>query len=46
MGGRYLARRSGQAALTILAIIVLNFFFAQLLKEWYLTIYGVRGLFG
>ena len=31
---------------SFIAIIVLNFFFAQLLKEWYLTIYGVRGLFG
>ena len=28
------------------AIIVLNFFFAQLLKEWYLAIYGVKGIFG
>jgi phospholipid/cholesterol/gamma-HCH transport system permease protein len=31
---------------SFIAIIVLNFFFAQLLKEWYLTIYGVKGLFG
>jgi phospholipid/cholesterol/gamma-HCH transport system permease protein len=31
---------------SFIAIIVLNFFFAQLLKEWYLTIYGVRGIFG
>jgi phospholipid/cholesterol/gamma-HCH transport system permease protein len=31
---------------SFIAIIVLNFFFAQLLKEMYLSIYGVRGLFG
>jgi len=31
---------------SFLAIIVLNFFFAQLLKSWYLTIYGQRSLFG
>jgi len=31
---------------SFLAIIILNFFFAQLLKEWYLTIYGIKGLFG
>jgi len=31
---------------SFIAIIVLNFFFAQLLKDWYLTIYGVRSLFG
>ncbi|HYO11018.1 MAG TPA: ABC transporter permease [Tepidisphaeraceae bacterium] len=32
--------------LSFMAIIVLNFFFAQILKDWYLTIYGVRSLFG
>src|SRR3954470_16354659 len=31
---------------SFLAIIVLNFFFAQFLKEMYESIYGVRGLFG
>jgi phospholipid/cholesterol/gamma-HCH transport system permease protein len=31
---------------SFLAIIVLNFFFAQLLKEMYQAIYGIRGLFG
>lgn len=31
---------------SFIAIIVLNFFFAQLLKDWYLTIYGLRSLFG
>src|SRR4051794_13322963 len=31
---------------SFIAIIVLNFFFAQLIKDWYLTIYGVRSLFG
>jgi phospholipid/cholesterol/gamma-HCH transport system permease protein len=31
---------------SFLCIIVLNFFFAQLLKEWYLTLYGVRTVFG
>ena len=31
---------------SFIAIIVLNFFFAQLLKEWYITIYGVRSVFG
>jgi phospholipid/cholesterol/gamma-HCH transport system permease protein len=30
---------------SFIAIIILNFFFAQLLKEMYLSIYGVRGLF-
>jgi phospholipid/cholesterol/gamma-HCH transport system permease protein len=29
---------------SFIAIIVLNFFFAELLKEWYLTIYGIRSL--
>jgi phospholipid/cholesterol/gamma-HCH transport system permease protein len=31
---------------SFIAIIILNFFFAQLLKEMYLSIYGTRGLFG
>jgi phospholipid/cholesterol/gamma-HCH transport system permease protein len=31
---------------SFIAIIVLNFFFAQLLKDWYLAIYGIRGIFG
>ena len=31
---------------SFIAIIVLNFFFAQLVKEWYITIYGMRSLFG
>lgn len=31
---------------SFIAIIVLNFFFAQLLKEWYLALYGVRTVFG
>jgi len=31
---------------SFIAIIVLNFFFAQLLRDWYITIYGVRTLFG
>jgi phospholipid/cholesterol/gamma-HCH transport system permease protein len=31
---------------SFIAIIVQNFFFAELLKQWYLTIYGLRSLFG
>jgi phospholipid/cholesterol/gamma-HCH transport system permease protein len=31
---------------SFIAIIILNFFFAQLAKEWYVTLYGVRTLFG
>jgi phospholipid/cholesterol/gamma-HCH transport system permease protein len=31
---------------SFIAIIVLNFFFAQLIKEWYLALYGVRTVFG
>ena len=31
---------------SFLAIIILNFFFAQVAKEWYLTIYGTRSIFG
>lgn len=30
---------------SFIAIIILNFFFAQLLKEWYLALYGVRSVF-
>ena len=32
--------------LSFIAIIVLNFFFAQISKDWYLTLYGARSLFG
>lgn len=31
---------------SFIAIIVLNFFFAELLKDWYIALYGVRGIFG
>jgi phospholipid/cholesterol/gamma-HCH transport system permease protein len=31
---------------SFIAIIILNFFFAQLLKEWYLALYGARTVFG
>jgi phospholipid/cholesterol/gamma-HCH transport system permease protein len=31
---------------SFMAIIVENFFFAQLLKEWYIRIYGIKGIFG
>src|SRR5216110_2245548 len=31
---------------SFLAIIVLNFFFAEISKQWYLAIYGTRSLFG
>jgi phospholipid/cholesterol/gamma-HCH transport system permease protein len=31
---------------SFIAIIVLNFFFAELAKEWYTAIYGPRSLFG
>jgi phospholipid/cholesterol/gamma-HCH transport system permease protein len=31
---------------SFLAIIVLNFFFAQLLKEWYETLFGNQSIFG
>src|SRR4029079_19570953 len=31
---------------SFIAIIVLNFFFAEILKDWYITIYGIRSLFG
>jgi phospholipid/cholesterol/gamma-HCH transport system permease protein len=30
---------------SFIAIIILNFFFAQLAKEWYLAIYGQRSIF-
>ncbi len=30
---------------SFLAIIVMNFFFAQLSKEWYIAIYGLRSIF-
>lgn len=29
-----------------IAIIMLNFFLAELLKQWYVTIYGVKSIFG
>jgi phospholipid/cholesterol/gamma-HCH transport system permease protein len=31
---------------SFLAIIVLNFFFAEISKQWYLAIYGTRSIFG
>ena len=31
---------------SFICIIILNFFFAQLLKEWYIALYGVRTVFG
>jgi phospholipid/cholesterol/gamma-HCH transport system permease protein len=31
---------------SFIAIIVLNFFFAQVSKDWYLAIYGVKSIFG
>src|SRR3954471_8395424 len=31
---------------SFLAIIVLNFFFAEIAKQWYLAIYGTRSIFG
>jgi len=31
--------------LSFMAIIVMNFFFAELAQEWYLAIYGVQGVF-
>jgi phospholipid/cholesterol/gamma-HCH transport system permease protein len=30
---------------SFIAIIILNFFFAQLAKEWYQSLYGIRSLF-
>src|SRR4029079_17805849 len=32
--------------ISFIAIIVLNFFFANLSQSWYTTIYGIRSLFG
>jgi phospholipid/cholesterol/gamma-HCH transport system permease protein len=31
---------------SFIAIIILNFFAAQISKDWYLAIYGLKGLFG
>jgi len=31
---------------SFIAIIVLNFFFAKVAKDWYISIYGIRGIFG
>jgi phospholipid/cholesterol/gamma-HCH transport system permease protein len=31
---------------SFIAIIILNFFFAQLAKDWYLSLYGTRSIFG
>jgi phospholipid/cholesterol/gamma-HCH transport system permease protein len=31
---------------SFIAIIVLNFFFAQLAHEWYMAIYGPKSIFG
>jgi phospholipid/cholesterol/gamma-HCH transport system permease protein len=31
---------------SFIAIIVLNFFFAKIAKDWYVAIYGIRGIFG
>jgi phospholipid/cholesterol/gamma-HCH transport system permease protein len=31
---------------SFIAIIVENFFFARLMKDWYTTLYGIRGMFG
>src|SRR6266480_3399874 len=31
---------------SFVAIIVLNFFFAQVSKDWYMTLYGAKSLFG
>jgi phospholipid/cholesterol/gamma-HCH transport system permease protein len=31
---------------SFMAIIVFNFFFAQVAKDWYVTLYGVRSIFG
>jgi phospholipid/cholesterol/gamma-HCH transport system permease protein len=32
--------------MSFIAIIVLNFFFAKVAKDWYIAIYGIRGIFG
>jgi len=31
---------------SFIAIIILNFFFAQVLRDWYTALYGIKGLFG
>ncbi len=31
---------------SFISIIILNFFFAQLLKDWYIALYGIQGIFG
>ena len=31
---------------SFIAIIVMNFFFAQVSKDWYIAVYGVKSLFG
>lgn len=31
---------------SFISIIILNFFFAQLLKDWYIALYGIEGIFG
>ncbi len=31
---------------SFIAIIVLNFFFAKLAKDWYIALYGVKGFLG
>jgi phospholipid/cholesterol/gamma-HCH transport system permease protein len=32
--------------MSFIAIIVLNFFFAKVAKDWYIAIYGIRGILG
>ncbi|HEX8524059.1 MAG TPA: ABC transporter permease [Tepidisphaeraceae bacterium] len=32
--------------ISFVAIIMLNFFFAQISKDWYMTLYGAKSLFG
>ena len=31
---------------SFIAIIVLNFFFAKIAKDWYVQLYGIRSIFG
>ncbi len=31
---------------SFIAIIIFNFFFAQLMKDWYISLYGLRSVFG
>jgi phospholipid/cholesterol/gamma-HCH transport system permease protein len=31
---------------SFIAIIILNFFFARVAQDWYLTLYGIRSIFG